>query len=40
MTWEISKTCDRMLIIDKGKIIYDGTADDIKEKYEIQNSCS
>jgi ABC-2 type transport system ATP-binding protein len=30
---DIEKTCDRMLIIDKGKIIYDGTADDIKEKY-------
>jgi len=30
---DIEKTCDRMLIIDKGKIIYDGTAEDIREKY-------
>lgn len=30
---DIEKTCDRMLIIDKGKIIYDGTTDNIKEKY-------
>jgi ABC-2 type transport system ATP-binding protein len=30
---DIEKTCDRVLIIDKGKIIYDGTTDDIREKY-------
>lgn len=30
---DIEKTCDRILIIDKGKIIYDGTPDDIKKKY-------
>lgn len=30
---DIEKTCERMLIIDKGKIIYDGTTDDIKKRY-------
>ena len=30
---DIEKTCDRMIIIDKGKIIYDGTTEEIKSRY-------
>jgi ABC-2 type transport system ATP-binding protein len=30
---DIEKTCQRMIIIDTGAIIYDGTVDRIKEKY-------
>lgn len=30
---DIEKTCQRMIIIDKGTIIYDGTVGRIKEKY-------
>lgn len=30
---DIEKTCQRMIIIDDGKIIYDGTVDDIKDRY-------
>jgi ABC-2 type transport system ATP-binding protein len=30
---DIEKTCQRMIIIDTGAIIYDGTVDQIKEKY-------
>lgn len=30
---DIEEICNRILIIDKGSIIYDGTVDDIKNKY-------
>jgi ABC-2 type transport system ATP-binding protein len=30
---DIEKTCNRMIIIDHGSKIYDGTVDDIKQKY-------
>jgi ABC-2 type transport system ATP-binding protein len=30
---DIEELCDRILLIDEGKIIYDGTLDHIKEKY-------
>ncbi len=30
---DIEKVCDRLIIIDSGKKIYDGTVKDIKEKY-------
>jgi ABC-2 type transport system ATP-binding protein len=30
---DIEKTCDRMIIIDEGKKLYDGTVDGIKDKY-------
>lgn len=30
---DIEKTCQRMIIIDDGKIIYDGTVDEIKDRY-------
>lgn len=30
---DIEKVCDRLIIIDKGKLVYDGTVDEIKKKY-------
>jgi ABC-2 type transport system ATP-binding protein len=30
---DIEKTCNRMIIIDKGTILYDGTVNQIKQKY-------
>ena len=30
---DIEKTCKRIIIIDEGKIVYDGTIDDIRKKY-------
>ncbi len=30
---DVEKLCDRMMIIDHGKIIYDGTVEDIKQRY-------
>ena len=30
---DIEKVCDRLIIIDAGKKIYDGTIDEIKNKY-------
>lgn len=30
---DIEKTCDRMIIIDEGKKLYDGTVDGIKDRY-------
>lgn len=30
---DIEEICNRILIIDNGKIIYDGTVEDIKKKY-------
>ncbi len=30
---DIEELCDRIMIIDKGKIIYDGTVEDIRKKY-------
>lgn len=30
---DIEKVCDRLIIIDKGKLVYDGTVEEIKKKY-------
>lgn len=30
---DIEKVCDRLIIIDKGKMVYDGTVEEIKKKY-------
>ena len=30
---DVEKLCDRMMIIDHGRIIYDGTVEDIKQRY-------
>lgn len=30
---DVEKLCDRMMIIDHGKIIYDGTVEEIKQRY-------
>ena len=32
------KLCDRIAIINKGKILFIGTIDELKEKYENKNS--